>query len=68
MDRKIKPKIYGGPTKKRRGNLTKSQRKEIQERKERQKPYVLAGLCCWLITIAIIVPIAIHFGFKNKKD
>ena len=67
LNAKVKPRVYGNPktTKKR---LTKEERLILAEKRDRQRPYVLAGLCLFFITIAIITPIAITFGIKSTKS
>ena len=67
LNAKAKPRVYGNSkaTKKR---LTKEERLMLAEKRDRQRPYVLAGLCLFFITIAIITPIAITFGIKSSKS
>ena len=79
----VKPKVYGKPNKeglviwlfqkltvgkkRRRRRLTKEERLRLANKRDRQRPYVLAGLCLFFILVAIITPIAITFGTKSTK-
>ena len=67
LNAKVKPRVYGNPitTKKK---LTKEERLRLAEKRDRQRPFVLAGLCLFFITVAIITPIAITFGIKSSKS
>ena len=61
----MKPTVYGN--KRPRKRLTKEERLKIAEKRDRRRPYVLAGFCLFWLMVVIIPPIAITFGIKSTK-
>jgi len=61
----VKPTVYGDKHPRKR--LTKVERLKMAEKRDRQRPYVLAGICLFCLMVVIIPPIAITFGIKSTK-
>ena len=65
LNAKVKPTVYGNKHPRKR--LTKEERLKIAEKRDRRRPYVLAGFCLFWLMVVIIPPIAITFGIKSTK-